>query len=221
MLDLAAHNFTVVKLLSLVRECQLSYTSDMTSKSPPKRRNAEKTRAKILAAAQKSFSDLGYHTASMRDIANNADVSATMLLHCFGSKMGLFEAALTDAMQLNGMRSDGNQASISKEGVGKLIAQALLDKKSEFTTTSMILLSSNDPQAREIAMRVIKEEVLEGFASWLGSPDATVRALQIFLLTTGFMCYTRMLPILADVTDGEKTLADWLGKVIQDVLDGN
>lgn len=191
----------------------------MTPKSPPKRRNAEKTRAKILAAAQKSFSDLGYHTASMRDIASDAEVSATMLLHCFGSKMGLFEAALTEAMQLNGMRGEG-VAPISKEGIGELLAQALLEKKGEFTTTSMILLSSNDPQAREIAMRVIKEEVLDGFARWMGPPDASVRALQIFLLTTGFMCYTRMLPLLADVAGGEKKLAKWLGKVVQDVLDG-
>ena len=66
----------------------------------PRRRNARLTRAQILAAAQQAFSTVGYSQAGIRDIAEMVGVSSTILLRYFGSKAGLFEAALLDILDI-------------------------------------------------------------------------------------------------------------------------
>jgi len=185
----------------------------MTSKAPPKQRNAEKTRAKILAAAQRSFSDIGYPQVGMRDIASSADVSATMVMHYFGSKAGLFEAALTDAMRT------AELLQADKQGFGDALAKLFLNIEEDTSVPSMIVLSTSDPGAREITLRVTKEHAIASLAKWLGPPDATVRALQIFLLSTGFLFYTKNLPLIRDVKGAEKKLAKWFAKSVQDIVD--
>src|SRR5260370_7596405 len=72
----------------------------MNTHNKPKRRNAPKTKAKILVAAQQAFSAHGYSQAGIRDVAAIAGISSPMLLHYFGSKAGLFEAALIDTVHV-------------------------------------------------------------------------------------------------------------------------
>src|SRR3546814_8586971 len=55
------------------------YCRVMKSRTPPKRRNAIQTKAKILAAAQQAFSETGYSQSGIRDIAATAYVSSTLL----------------------------------------------------------------------------------------------------------------------------------------------
>jgi len=64
----------------------------MDAPGKPKRRNAPKTKAKILAASQEAFAELGYSQAGIRDIAAIAGVSSTLLLRYFGSKPALFRS---------------------------------------------------------------------------------------------------------------------------------
>ncbi len=51
------------------------------------------TRAKILDAARKRFTDVGYDAATMRMIAADAGVDAALISYFFGSKQQLFGAA--------------------------------------------------------------------------------------------------------------------------------
>ncbi len=53
------------------------------------------TRAKILDAARKRFTEVGYAGATMRAIAADADVDAALINYFFGSKEGLFGEAFT------------------------------------------------------------------------------------------------------------------------------
>ncbi len=74
------------------------------SSRPPARRPArprtgrrpggEDTRGAILAAAQARFAEHGYEGASLRAIAGDAGVDAALVLHYFGTKAGLFLAAV-------------------------------------------------------------------------------------------------------------------------------
>lgn len=185
----------------------------MTSSPQPKRRNATQTRAKILAAAQKAFSKHGYSQAGIREIAAIADVSSPMLLRYFGSKAGLFEAALIDAMRMEELLNNG------KEGFGEHLAKLFLNRELEITPPSMIALSTSDPEAQEITTRVTEEHVIGPFAKWLGSPNARARALEIMLLSTGFVLYTRQLPDLFATRGTDKTLAKWFAQSVQAIID--
>jgi AcrR family transcriptional regulator len=53
------------------------------------------TREAILAAARKRFGDHGYTGATMRAIAADADVDPALVHHFFGTKEGLFAAAMS------------------------------------------------------------------------------------------------------------------------------
>ena len=67
--------------------------SPRTAKAP-QRRNADATRAKILQAALKEFSERGLPAASTDDIAERCGVNKRMIYYYFGSKEGLYLAAL-------------------------------------------------------------------------------------------------------------------------------
>lgn len=185
----------------------------MTSTPSPKRRNAVQTRAKILAAAQKAFSEHGYSQAGIRDIATIADVSSTMLLRYFGSKAGLFEAALIDAIRMEQLFANG------KEGFGELLTKVFLDTELEITPPSMMAFSTSDPEAREITTRVTEDYIIAPFSKWLGPPDARARTIEIMLLATGFVLYTRQLPGLFTPRGTDKKFAKWFSQSVQALID--
>lgn len=63
----------------------------------PRRRNAERTRAEILAAATKEFSERGLNGARVDAIAARTRTNKRMLYYYFKSKRQLFMAVLEDA----------------------------------------------------------------------------------------------------------------------------
>lgn len=181
--------------------------------TPPKRRNATKTKARILVAAQRAFSQQGYSRAGIRDIAAIAGVSSTLLLRYFDSKAGLFEAALVDAMRLEPLFERG------KDKFGERTAELLLDVNLDIRPPAMISLSTGDVEAREITARVTDEYAIMPLAKWLGPPDARARALQIAMLCAGFVLYTRQLPLIAGPRLVEKKLSKWLAGALQAIVD--
>ena len=64
----------------------------------PGRRSTEEVRRLVLTAARKLFSVYGYHGTSTRDVATAAGVTAPAIYRHFGSKEGLFEAAVEEPL---------------------------------------------------------------------------------------------------------------------------
>ena len=73
-------------------------------------RNAVLTRRKILDAAVDEFAAHGYAGARVDRIAAAAGVNKRMIYHHFGSKLGAFEAALSD--QVSGVDLTGKLARL-------------------------------------------------------------------------------------------------------------
>jgi AcrR family transcriptional regulator len=65
-----------------------------TARRPGRRPGPTETRAAILAAARDLFAEKGYDGASLRGIARAAGVDPALLHHFFGSKEGVFVAAM-------------------------------------------------------------------------------------------------------------------------------
>ncbi|MHB9847762.1 TetR family transcriptional regulator [Streptomyces sp. Tue6028] len=57
-------------------------------------RDGEATRATILAAARAAFDEKGYAQTSLREIARNAGVRPSLIVHFYGSKAGLLAATV-------------------------------------------------------------------------------------------------------------------------------
>ena len=71
--------------------------ASVTSASAPRRGRPpgdQNTRARVLAAARRTFTERGYDAATLRHIAREAGVDAGMVRHYFVDKAGLFRAAM-------------------------------------------------------------------------------------------------------------------------------
>lgn len=76
----------------------------MTSERQERRK--ARTRAAVMAAAQRLFLQRGYHAATLETIANAADVSVRSVYVHFGDKAGLYSALLDEALKLDKHYSD-------------------------------------------------------------------------------------------------------------------
>ncbi|MFD3873450.1 TetR family transcriptional regulator [Streptomyces sp. NPDC058623] len=63
-------------------------------------RRSEQTRSAILRAARERFAAQGYERTTIRAVAADADIDPSMVMRYFGSKEGLFDAALTVDLRL-------------------------------------------------------------------------------------------------------------------------
>src|ERR1700761_7254937 len=74
-------------------------------RAPPRRRDAEATRAAILEAAKGQFARLGYDRAALRDIAAEAGADVSLIKRYFGGKEALFTEALKASIQPNHLKT--------------------------------------------------------------------------------------------------------------------
>ncbi len=178
----------------------------------PRRRNATETKARILAAAQQAFAEIGYTPTGIRHIAGLAGVDSALVQRYFGSKAGLFEAALTDAIP------PFDTADIRPAEFGSLLAAEFLTDLFDMRAQSMIVLSANDPEARNISAAVLKNSVVIPMAALLGGPNAEARAFRLVMLSTAFMLYTRQVQLMTPETAVETKTSEWLSGLLQDVI---
>ena len=181
---------------------------------PGKRRDRVQTKARILAAAQRAFSELGYSQVGIRDIAARADVTSPMLLHYFGSKMGLFEAALVEAISLRQKIFDG-----PREDFGRQMMQLISDPDAEIHAPVLIAMATGDAEAQAVTARITKEYAVLPMAEWLGAPDGYARAVQITLLTVSYVQFSRQVPLVSPQSDTERKVIDWMADAIQRIVD--
>ena len=135
-----------------------------------------------------------------------------MLLRYYGSKASLFEAALVDVMQVEGLFTGG------RERFGERLTALFLDQSVDIKAPSMIALATGHADAREIATHATQKHVLEPLARWLGPPDARTRSLQIIMLAMGFVLFTRQFPLVPS-RRADAALAEWFAQTMQSVVD--
>jgi AcrR family transcriptional regulator len=185
----------------------------MPEQSQTRRRDAARTRARILAAAQQAFAEHGYPHAGIRDIAAIAGVDAALLLRYFGSKAKLFEAALIDAIP------QFDEMDLAHEGFGSRLTAQFLDAFLDLRAQAMIALSISDPEAQAISARVMEEYGIAPLARWLGPPNARTRAIRMTMLSTSFMLYTHQIPLLSPDAAVDSETTDWLARSLQAIID--
>jgi AcrR family transcriptional regulator len=186
----------------------------MTPK-PPRKRDAQATKARILEAAQEIFARTSFSDAGIREIATLADVSTTLLLQYFGTKAGLYEAALNAAMPLAAVLSQ------PRETFGTALAKSLLKPGLAIRPPLMMALAAGNIEAAAIAARVTEERSIAPLAKWLGPPNSRARALEIAALATGLVTYTKHLPLQANTRKDVKHMAEWFAAAVQRIVDAD
>jgi AcrR family transcriptional regulator len=178
-------------------------------KPAPRRRNAAETKARIVASAQKLFAAHGYAQAGMREIAGDAGVAVSLLVRHFGSKAELFEMAMIEAMKASPVL-DGPQSEWGRAMIDYTLGEG------DVRLPAMVVLSTGDPEAREITARVMRERIISELAERLGPPDARARAMEMTMLSTGFLIYARQLPVGEVAERTRRKLAELLQAIVDE-----
>lgn len=177
-------------------------------------RDAQRTRAAILAAAQAAFSTRGYIDTGVRDITAAAGVNPALVSRYFGSKEALFEAALAELLDAELL------TGAPRPQFGEAMVALLAEQPSgRLNPLPMMLLASADPGARAIAQRLLIDLVLEPLARWFGAEEGASRAARFMILASGLTLYRQVYPLppLADALDGPTRR--WLVTAFQSLAD--
>lgn len=184
----------------------------MSDEKEIRRRNPERTKARILAAAQRAFAETGYSRTGIRQIATLADIDSALIQRYYGSKAGLFEAALSDAIPRF------EDFDTERSTLGARLTTEFLASLFDLRAHSMIVLSTSDAEACAICERVLEAKAIAPLVEWLGPPDARTRAVRLVMLATGFMLFTRQVQLMTPESAVESGTSGWLSDLLQDII---
>ncbi|MEU6538368.1 TetR family transcriptional regulator [Streptomyces sp. NPDC047000] len=123
------------------------------------RRDASATREALLTAAHSRFIRLGYERTTLRDVANEAGVNVALVKRYFGSKEGLFKAALTANDRF--LDADGGFPAGADRLAEVLARQFSADAWPEFGEHPVLMLL-RDPH--DTVLAGMRRSALEAFA---------------------------------------------------------
>jgi AcrR family transcriptional regulator len=151
----------------------------------PKKRDAQATRARILAAAMDRFARLGYESASLRDIAEEAGVDVALIGRYFGGKEGLFTEALKASINTDRVRQ-WDRKYFANEIVTN-IADDVHDDEAGLHTFQFLLRASTSPTTAPLLNVAVQERFLGPIRDFLGGTDAQPRARVLAAVFIGFL----------------------------------
>lgn len=179
-----------------------------------KKRDAERTRGRILSAAQHVFARRPYAEASLKEITSRAKANPALVSRYFGSKEKLFEAALSAALDAKPLMPP------SKSAFGETImATFLRPDRGSHNPLPMLIFATAETGLQSIAIRLLKERILTPLALWLGEPEARLRATRVMVVATGFFTYRSLLPLEEMQGDLDPSMRAWLVESFQSAID--
>jgi len=178
----------------------------------PRKRDAMATREAILTAARAVFTEKGYDSAGIRQIADRAQVNVALINRYFGSKEGLFVLAVPPALSLDAAMT-GDMASF-----GTRIAAVMAHKvpTGDFDPIIALLRAASSHDAVPILRQALNAQVTLPLAARLHADHPFERAALIGATILGFDLVTRVLGLTqsADLAALEQTLATSLQRLV-------
>ena len=198
----------------------------MTAAAQPRRggrRPGESdTREAILTAARNGFAELGYDRATIRGVAATAGVDPALVIHYFGSKDELFEAALELPVRPAEILARG--AAAGPDRLGATVVRTFLEAWEPPETRVRLMAMLRSAMTNDAAMGMIRDllvrEVFGPITQALGVPDAQLRATLVGSQFVGLaiMRYIARLEPLASASVDELVAA--VGPTVQRYLTG-
>lgn len=136
------------------------------------------TRDAILDAARTAFGAVGYGGTSLRAVARDAGVDPALVVHFFGSKAGLFTAAVGwpfDAQaEMRAAVADGHRA------IGQNLARMVLrhweDERDRSPLVAILHVATGDPAGAQLMRAYLTEHLLAPLVDALDADEPELRA---------------------------------------------
>ncbi len=143
-----------------------------------RRRGRPETRAQVLEVARRRFLADGYQAVTLRSIAAEAGVDVALISYFFGSKKGLFGAALAlsaNPAEIFLQALPGDPASLP-ERILRALVGAWEDPAGGGQLRVMLAGALSDPDLARLLREVLEREMIDRIAEYLGGADARLRA---------------------------------------------
>lgn len=177
-------------------------------------RDAHRTRAAILAAAQDAFSTRGYSDTGVREITAVAGVNPALVSRYFGSKEKLYEAALSALLSADLI------TGLERERFGESVVDLLTSPdRTRRNPLPMMMLASADPTARAITDRLLKALFVEPLGHWYGPDRGAGKAACFSALASGLTLYRQLYPLDAFGSEITAETRRWLIDAFQGLID--
>lgn len=184
----------------------------------PRAQQAQRSRATILTAAQRRFAETGYERTTIRAIAADASIDASMVMRYFGNKEGLFVAATQIDLALPDL------SHVPRKDLGEAAARHFLNRWEEEETGGplrVLLSTALAGSAAAKKMNAIFRNQLTPVVAAAGTSDtekAAERAGMVATQILGFaLCkYVLRLPPIAALD--HDAAVRWLTPTIQSYL---
>ncbi|KWX67184.1 TetR/AcrR family transcriptional regulator [Mycobacterium sp. NAZ190054] len=177
-------------------------------------RNAENTRADILAAARRRFGAEGYERTTLRAVAADVGVDPALVIRYFGNKQQLFAAASEFQLHLPDLRGMEPGA----------MADALLERffavwERDTTFVALLRAAMTSPVAAETMRGVFATQVAPALAA-VAPDNPAPRAVLIGSLVIGMATTRYVLEAPAARALSHDELIRWARPVISGLLTG-
>jgi AcrR family transcriptional regulator len=178
------------------------------------------TRSAILVAARQLLAQKGYEGMTIRAVAAEAGIDASMVMRYYGSKEGLFAAAVDVDLQLP------NPSEWPRERMGELLAQHVVARWEGALADELITLllrsAGTNQSAAEHLRSVFQRQVMSFVHEIIGDdPDARIRAAMVSTQVLGLALCRYVLELPPVVSMDRDTLVSVMGPVLQHYLLGN
>jgi AcrR family transcriptional regulator len=185
-----------------------------------RRPGASETQEQIRQAAAKLFVERGYQGATMRAIAKDAGVDASLIVHFFGNKLNLFaesvEWPFDPEVEMPKILADG------RRNVGRNLVRLLIriwDKEGTRSPILTLLAAATvEPEAAEMLAGFVRERLFAPLLDELGSDHPEMRAdlLSSQLMGLGITRYVLRAEPLASAKSAD--VIRWVGPNVQRYL---
>lgn len=182
-------------------------------------RNSDATRSRILMAARETFASQGYDRATIRKIAELANIHPSMVMRYFSSKEGLFTASSAFDLQLPDL------SGVSPAKTGETLVRLFLERWENTQIAgdlpTLLRLSVTHPEGRQKTIAVFTKQVEPAIRKIATSGDPALSAALIATQLVGlaFLRYVLRLPSIVDID--REVLVTQLGRTVQRYLKGN
>jgi AcrR family transcriptional regulator len=183
----------------------------MTATRP---RNASQTRADIVSAARRRFGAEGYERTTLRAVAADVGVNAALVIRYFGSKEGLFAAAVDFAIDLPDLSSVDPD-----EVAGVLLPRFFAVWEEDEKFVALLRAAMTSQVAADALRRVFAEQVAPKLIA--ATPDNPIQRIGLmgaFVIGLATTRYVLVNPPIANLSRDE--LSRWAAPVIRQLLVG-
>jgi AcrR family transcriptional regulator len=191
-------------------------------KRPGRRPGENQTRQAILAAARAQFANHGFAGATVRGIAQDAQVDPALVLHFFGSKRVLFTAAMRWPFETASAVEQvitGPRSQLGRR-LASFFVSVWEDPEGREPILGMLRAGTTDPQAAALLRDTLMKLILVPLGERLNQPDAELRMslCSAHLVGIGIARYILHMEPLASL-DAERTV-ELIGPALQRYMVG-